>query len=94
MSYSQQEEIIKIPFLPLAVYREIAAHLQQLDAVEVEIMSQSSTAFSYDRSQVEGLRLTYPSTLATEEKQRLQEILNYYEKRHGQWEKSQLTSSF
>lgn len=88
MSYSQQEEMIKIPSLSLAVYREIAAHLQQLDGVEVEIIPQSSTSFSYFKSQVEGLRLSYPSTLATGEKQRLQEILNYYEKRHGQWEKA------
>jgi hypothetical protein len=33
--------------LPLAVYREITAHLQQVSGVEVQLMSQSSPHFDY-----------------------------------------------
>jgi len=84
---SEQEKKIKIPSLPLAVYREIAAHLQQLNPVTVEIVPQSSSEFNYLQSQVEGLILRYCSNLSAQESKRLQEILNYYESRHGAWEK-------
>lgn len=93
MSGSQMEEKLTIPYLSLAVYREIAAHLQQVNQVEVELIPQSSQTFSYFNSQIEGLILRYPANLATEEKQQLQEILNYYEQRHGKWEKVQPHSS-
>ncbi len=88
MSNSQQPETIKIPSLPLAVYREIAAHLRQLDGIEVEILPQSSSEFSYFQSQVEGLQLTYSSTFSSEEKQYYQDILDYYEQQYGSWEKT------
>lgn len=87
MSDSQKEEKLKIPSLPLAVYREIAAHLQQLDGIEVNIIPQSSSVFRYSQSQVEGLVLRYSPNLTTEEQRRFQEILNYYEQRHGRWER-------
>jgi hypothetical protein len=87
VSNSQKEEKLKIPSLPLAVYREIAAHLRQLDGVEVDIIPQSSQTFSYFQSQAEGLALHYSPDLTAEEKQRCQEILNYYEQRHGRWER-------
>ncbi|NBD18935.1 MAG: hypothetical protein GVY04_23205 [Cyanobacteria bacterium] len=89
MSHSQQQETIKIPSLPLAVYREIAAHLRQIDGVEVEILPQSSSEFSYFKSQVEALRLSYSSKISSEEKQYCQDILGYYEQRYGTWEKDQ-----
>jgi len=89
VSHSQQEEKIKIPSLPLAIYREIAAHLRQLDGVTVEIIPQSSSEFSYFKSQVEGLRLSYSSTISSGEKQYCKEILNYYEQQYGTWEKDQ-----
>ena len=85
MSNSQQT--IRIPSLPLAVYREIAAHLRQLDGIEVEILPQSSSEFSYFQSQVEGLKLSYASPLSSEEKQYCQDILEYYEQQYGRWEK-------
>jgi len=87
VSPSQKEEKLKIRSLPLAVYREIAAHLQQLDGVEVEILPQSSQSFSYFQSQVEGLVLHYSANLSEEEQQRVQQILTYYEQRHGRWER-------
>ncbi|MFP3345319.1 hypothetical protein R0J87_22830, partial [Halomonas sp. SIMBA_159] len=80
-------ETIKITSLPLAVYREIAAHLRQLDGLEVEILPQSSSEFSYFQSQVAGLQLSYSSTFSSEEKQYCQEILNYYEQKYGTWER-------
>lgn len=87
MSNSQQEEKLKIPSLPLAVYREIAAHLRQIEGLEVEIIPQSSQEFSYLKSQVEGLVLRYPPSLSAEERQYSQDILQFYEARYGTWER-------
>lgn len=87
MSNSSSQETIAIPSLPLAVYREIAAHVQQLDGIEVEILPQSSTEFDYFKSQVEGLLLKYPADFSQEDQERLEEILSYYQQRYGQWER-------
>lgn len=81
------QEIITIPCLPLAVYREIAAHIQQLDAIEVEILPQSSTEFHYLQSQVEGLLLNYPADFPQADQNRLEEILRYYQHCYGRWER-------
>lgn len=55
---------IQCPGLPLAVYREIAAHLRQVDGVETGLIPQSSSTFDYRESQVGGLWLQYPPTLS------------------------------
>jgi len=90
MSTPQIAEKLTIAGLPLAVYREIAAHLQQVEQVEVELVPQSSQTFSYFQSQIEGLILRYPSNIAHLEQQRLQEILDYYETIHGHWERQEI----
>lgn len=72
--------------MSLAVYRELAAHLRQVEGVEVELLPQSSQVFDYQQSQVGGLRLRLPklspepSSTASE---RVQQILAYYSQRHG-----------
>ena len=72
-----------IPQLPLAVYREIAAHLRQIQGIEVGLVTQQSQNFDYLQSQIDHLWLEYPSELAAMEKQRLEEILAYYTQIHG-----------
>jgi hypothetical protein len=74
------------PTLPLAVYREIAAHLQQVSGVEVELLPQTASSFDYELSQVGGLQIKMPSSMAPESYQRVQEILEYYRDCFGEWQ--------
>jgi hypothetical protein len=76
---------LAIPTLPLAVYREVAAHLRQVEGVEVELLPQTATSFDYLQSQVGGLQISYANPLASAQQQRLQQILDYYGQRFGAW---------
>ncbi|MEM9244132.1 MAG: hypothetical protein AAGA67_00105 [Cyanobacteria bacterium P01_F01_bin.153] len=78
---------LTIQRLPLAVYREIAAHLQQLEGVSVTLMEQTSKDFDYLQSQVGGIELTFlGSSCFKDGGDRLVEILNHYAARFGPWE--------
>lgn len=72
--------------LPLAVYREVAAHLRQVDGVKVELLPQRSLVFEYTQSQIGGIKLEYPQGLLPENRIRVQRILAYYSDRYGAWE--------
>ncbi|WP_066383750.1 MULTISPECIES: hypothetical protein [unclassified Anabaena] len=76
-------EKIEFPGLPLAVYREIAAHLRQVEGVAVELMPQSSPHFDYYQSQIGGLSISWAANSNSESRQRVQEILAYYQQRYG-----------
>jgi hypothetical protein len=76
---------LECPGLPLAVYREVAAHLGQVQAVETELALQTSSEFNYHQSQVGGLLLHYPADLDPVEEQRITEILDYYSQQFGDW---------
>ena len=76
------KEKIEFARLPLAVYRELAAHLQQVEGVEVGLISQSSQQFDYDRSQVDGLWIEYAETSSLQSRQRVEQILTYYQNRY------------
>lgn len=84
-SESQQ---ICFPQMPLAVYRELAAHLRQVEGVVVELLPQSSQVFDYSQSQVGGLRLLLPPSLSASE--RVQQILAYYSQRYGAYSMAEL----
>jgi hypothetical protein len=71
----QIHKTITFPRLPLAVYRELAAHLRQVKGVDVELIPQSSSDFDYYQSQIAGLSISYPSDVNEELVQR---ILDYY----------------
>lgn len=71
------------PQLPLAVYREIAAHLSQIQGLTVTFLPQTATSFDYAQSQVGGLELQYPLDLSAQEEGFLQEILSYYGQIYG-----------
>ncbi|NET69776.1 MAG: hypothetical protein F6K62_01605 [Sphaerospermopsis sp. SIO1G2] len=69
---------IEFPNLPLAVYREIAAHLRQVEGVSVDLMPQTSSEFDYYQSQIAGLSISWKS----EAEKRVQQILDYYQNRY------------
>lgn len=75
--------------LPLAVYREVAAHLAQVDGVTVELVPQRSTQFDYSLSQIDSLRIHYadaPQAASEQADQQVRRVLAYYGDRYGAWE--------
>ncbi|MDM7327383.1 MAG: hypothetical protein P3X23_009760 [Thermosynechococcus sp. Uc] len=80
------EHVYYNPRMPLAVYRELAAHLQLLEGVSVRLLPQSRSQFDYDLSQIEGIAVTVPSTSSPNTQTRLEEILQHYALQHGGWQ--------
>jgi hypothetical protein len=72
--------------MPLAVYREVAAHLRQVSGVEVMLLPQTATQFSYTLSQVGGLQIQVNPSASTADEARVLEILHYYGDRFGPWQ--------
>jgi hypothetical protein len=74
---------IQSPHIPLAVYRELAAHLQQIAGVTVEFLEPATDrAFNYTESQLGGLTIHGVDRLAEPDLARLQLILGYYTDRY------------
>ncbi|MDB9512037.1 hypothetical protein PN499_12655 [Kamptonema animale CS-326] len=73
--------------LPLAVYREVAAHLRQVEGVETGLIPQQSQQFDYSQSQVAGLWVQYSEDADPEVRQQVDRILAYYSDRFGVWER-------
>lgn len=69
------------PDIALAMYRELASHIEQIEEVSVELFAQESQEFSYLGSQIGGMCLTYPETLTTQTQHLIKNILNHY----GNW---------
>jgi hypothetical protein len=76
---------IAIPGLPLSVYREVAAHLQQVGGVEVGLAPQTSPQFDYGHSQVGALWIQYTDNANPASRQHVDRILAYYGARFGEW---------
>jgi len=74
---------ISCPTLPLAIYREIAAHLRQVQAVEVDLEPQISQKFDYLQSQVGSLWIYCGEATALQERKRINQILAFYQNRYG-----------
>ena len=78
------------PKLPLAVYREVQAHLRQVEGVTVGLISQpiesNVEAFDYSESQIKSLWLEYDNNLSFKNQQRIKEILDYYAQRYNTWQ--------
>ncbi|MBD1939189.1 hypothetical protein [Microcoleus sp. FACHB-68] len=74
---------VQWPRLPLAVYREIAAHLRQVAGVETGLTPQQSQQFDYSQSQVGGLWIQYAETVDWADRQQVDRILAYYSNRYG-----------
>ncbi len=84
---TEQYEQITYPNLPLAVYRELAAHLRQIKGVTVELIPQQSQKFDYAQSQIAHIAMGYPMTILPPEKQRIEAILDYYAQVHGTYKR-------
>lgn len=76
----------QIPRLPLAVYREVLAHIRQVVGVQAGLMPQTSPQFDYYHSQVGGLWISYPPEISAADRQRVEQILQYYGDRFGDWQ--------
>jgi hypothetical protein len=76
----------QIPRLPLAVYREVLAHIRQVVGVQAGLMPQTSPQFDYSQSQVGGLWIAYGSEISAADRQRVEQILQYYGDRFGDWQ--------
>lgn len=72
-----------IPGLPLAVYREIEAHIRQVKGVNAGLTPQTSPDFDYLQSQVAHLWLELNTDIDPVELKRLQQILDYYRQLYG-----------
>ncbi|MFN6140915.1 MAG: hypothetical protein ACK48A_01200 [Pseudanabaena sp.] len=69
------------PDIALAVYRELASHLEQIDEVNVALFWQERTEFRYLGSQIGGFWLSYPQNLSARSHVLIENILNCY----GNW---------
>lgn len=75
---------LKVQFsnLPLAVYREIAAHLCQVEQVETKLLFKAGIEFDYCDSQIENLQIQLP--IANDyAREQVEKILAYYQKVFG-----------
>ena len=71
--------------LPLAVYREVAAHLQQIEGIVIGFLAPVDREFSYTQSQLGGLEITGADRLTPLDLVRLEQILSYYANRFEAW---------
>lgn len=76
---------VHCPRLPLAVYREVAAHLRQVAGVETGLIPETSQQFDYNDSQVSSLWIQYPQEFDRQCQERVEQILAYYGDRYGSW---------
>ncbi|MBD2362106.1 hypothetical protein H6G36_13085 [Anabaena minutissima FACHB-250] len=79
----ETKEKIEFAGLPLAVYRELAAHLCQVAGVEVDLIPQTSQQFDYHQSQIAGLYISWTANSNVQSRQRVQQILAYYQKQYS-----------
>lgn len=74
-------KVVYQPDIALAMYRELASHIEQIDDVTAELFWQESTEFSYLGSQIGGMWLTYPQLISEQSQVLIKNILNHY----GDW---------
>jgi hypothetical protein len=72
--------------LPLAIYREVAAHLRQVEGITVSYLDQVDRGFSYLESQVGGLEILGADQLSDLDQARFENVLNYYADRYSPWD--------
>ncbi len=86
-----QSQQLVCPQLPLAVYREVAAHLRQVAGVSASIIlrpieHQPVAKFDYYQSQVAAIEISYSKEIGEKDKQQVADILDYYAGRYNPWE--------
>ncbi|MBE9127667.1 MULTISPECIES: hypothetical protein [unclassified Coleofasciculus] len=88
MENQQLKSQLACPGLSLAVYREVVAHLRQVDGVDAGLIPQASQQFDYYQSQVGGLWIDYADACDVVSRERVQQILAHYQIHQG--DRSQL----
>jgi hypothetical protein len=68
--------------LPLAVYREVAAHLQQIDGISVKFLAPIEREFSDQGSQLGGLKIIGIENISDRDRHTFDRIMNYYAVRY------------
>ena len=84
----QQKQTIIYPRMPLAIYRELASHLQQVQGVETHLTPQQFQQFDYHQSQIGSLEINYTETFQESDRTLVTAILGYYAQRHGSYQLS------
>ena len=76
--------------LPLAIYREVAAHLQQVTGITVSLEPQRSPEFRYQLSQIGAMVVQYPENFPAGDRRKLEQILAFYAEKYGDWQREAL----
>ncbi|BAZ45267.1 hypothetical protein NIES4102_22860 [Chondrocystis sp. NIES-4102] len=88
LHYPQQK--LTCPQLPLAVYREVVAHLRQVEGVDAKIILRphyhDSTQFDYYQSQVAAIEINYSENLDDRKRKQVTAILDFYAQRYQPWQ--------
>ena len=89
---SQKTQLLTCPQLPLGVYREVAAHLRQVEGVDARPIMRSLTPeptpaeeFDYAQSQVAALQIDFADDLTDAQERWVESILDYYARRYRPW---------
>jgi hypothetical protein len=84
----QQKQTIIYPRMPLAIYRELASHLEQVQGVETHLIPQQFQQFDYHQSQIGSLEINYTEAFQESDRALVTAILDYYAQRHGSYQLS------
>ncbi|MCA2939008.1 MAG: hypothetical protein IM319_07460 [Microcystis sp. M113S1] len=84
----QQKQTIIYPRMPLAIYRELASHLEQVQGVETHLTPQQFQQFDYHQSQIGSLEINYTEAFQESDRTLVTAILDYYAQRHGSYQLS------
>lgn len=71
-------QIIYRPALPLTMYRELAAHLTQVEGIKTELFAPTDHRFDYAASQTGGIKVKAPENLLPQHLEIVEAILNHY----------------
>ena len=90
-SEHKEQQRLTCSKLPLAVYREVAAHLRQVEGVDTRLIMRSvehdpTEKFDYYQSQVAAIEISYDDKILVREREIVQDILDYYAQRYSPWE--------
>lgn len=90
LTAKQHRQQLTCAQLPLAVYREVAAHLRQLEGVDANLIMRSidhdpAEKFDYYQSQVAALQIDFAENIAESIPQTVSAILDYYAQRYNPW---------
>ncbi len=86
----QHKQQLTCPKLPLGVYREVAAHLRQVQGIDTSLILRSiehdeSEKFDYYQSQVAALEIKYTDKTDETAQEQVAAILDYYARRYNCW---------